>query len=269
MRKSIAAVLTRRGREMRPLKVLYLTAVMVMTIGLFGCGGGGGDGNPDPNPVSQSQADTIAGQITKGAVNAMVSGTSIKAVERESLVKSMERESIPENNTIDCESCGTNSPLIVSEKQVSQNMPMESKQVNSMSVTAAAPCVPVQLNINVNSRTTCTAGGYITVLGGLTGSINSCGTGIMQLQLIESIVDWRCVGGWVVNGDPYISLVATFTFLNGSPATRQDMTINGGFKWGTSAAESCQIHLNTNFDLNAGSSRTTGTICGRSVDLST
>jgi hypothetical protein len=232
---------------------------MIILSFLIGCGGGG-DTAPATNPVSQAQADAIAGQISRGAVNAMMSGgVSTSAVSGKQNLQ---------NNTIDCELCGTNSS-IVPEKQVPQNITVESTQVDSKLVVSAAPCVTVPINISVNQRTTCTAGGYITVLGGATGSVSSCGSGIIQIELVESIVNWQCVGGWIVNGDPYVSLVATFTFLNGAPATRQDMTINGGFKWGTAAAESCQIHLNTNFDLNAGSSRTTGTVCGYSVNIST
>lgn len=251
------------------VSALLIAILSAFAIILTGCGGGGGDTTPATNPVSKAQADAIAGQISKAAVNAMVSGGAVKAMMSAGSSTSAESGTQNlQNNTIDCELCGTNSS-IVPEKQVPQNITVESKQVDSTPVVSAASCETVLINISVNHRTTCTAGGYITVLGGATGSLSSCGSGIIQIQLVESIVNWQCVGGWIVNGDPYVSLVATFTFLNGAPATRQDMTINGGFKWGTAAAESCQIHLNTNFDLNAGSSRTTGTACGYSVDIST
>ena len=134
----------------------------------------------------------------------------------------------------------------------------------------ATACTTYPINISANVHADCPVGGYINVTGGATGSINTCGPTYIAISLTETIHDCTCVSdGVTINGDPYISAVATFTFLDGLPATRQDIHISGGIKWGTTPAESCQIDLQTNFDYFSGTSETTGTICGRSVHIDT
>ncbi len=130
------------------------------------------------------------------------------------------------------------------------------------------PISPTLVNVSVSQRTTCTSGGYISVLGGMSGSIDNNGTGVLLLSMTESIVDWQCIGGFVINGDPYISASGTFSYLNGQPGTRQDMTISGGFKWGTTAAQSCQIQLSILFNQTAGTYTMTGNVCGYQVSAS-
>lgn len=125
------------------------------------------------------------------------------------------------------------------------------------------------VNYSFSGRTNCTAGGYIEISGRLSGSISDQGSGMLQISATETITDWRCIGGNVINGDPYISLAGTFSFLNWAPATTQTISIGGGFKWGTSAAESCQIRLTINFPTaGSGSTSVSGTICGRNVNIS-
>jgi hypothetical protein len=119
-------------------------------------------------------------------------------------------------------------------------------------------------DIDVSYRVNCTAGGAINLTGNLTGSMNSSGTGLLQIQVTETIADWQCISDYVINGDPYISLAGQFSYVNGQPSTSQTLTISGGFKWGTSAAESCQIHLTANFG-SSNSGTVSGTVCGRSV----
>lgn len=119
-------------------------------------------------------------------------------------------------------------------------------------------------DIPLSYRLNCTAGGRIEVSGSLTGT-TSDGSGLLQIGATETISDWECVTGYVINGDPYISLAGTFSFLNGVPSTQQSMTISGGFKWGLTAAESCQISLSINFG-SGGSGTVTGTVCGYTVD---
>ena len=123
------------------------------------------------------------------------------------------------------------------------------------------------VNVPIDFGVGCTAGGRIAVTGSITGSISTGGSGILQIGATETITDWQCITGYIVNGDPYISLSGTFTFLNFAPSTQQSVTISGGFKWGTTAEESCQISLSTNFSTGGGG-RTTGTVCGNSVDAS-
>jgi hypothetical protein len=115
-------------------------------------------------------------------------------------------------------------------------------------------------------RQNCTAGGRIEVSGSLEGTTTD-GSGYLSMSAQETITDWQCIGNYIINGDPYISLTGTFTWMNDQPATQQTMSINGGFKWGTTAEESCQIHLAINFSAN-GSGTITGTVCGYTVNAS-
>jgi hypothetical protein len=121
-------------------------------------------------------------------------------------------------------------------------------------------------NIPLSWSQNCTAGGRIGVTGSITGTTTD-GSGFLQIGATETITDWQCITGYIINGDPYISLSGTFSFLGGAPATQQSMTISGGFKWGTTAAESCQISLSINFSSDGGGTMT-GTVCGYSVSAS-
>ena len=121
-------------------------------------------------------------------------------------------------------------------------------------------------NIPLSYSQNCTAGGRIGITGSITGT-TSDGSGFLQISAQETITDWQCITGYIVNGDPYISLSGTFSFLGGAPATQQSMTITGGFKWGTTAAESCQISLSINFGSGGGGS-ITGSVCGYTVNTS-
>ena len=122
-------------------------------------------------------------------------------------------------------------------------------------------------NIPISYRTNCTAGGRMELSGGITGTTNIDGDGILQIGVTQTITDWECITGYIINGDPYVSLTGTFTFDGGAPATRNDMTISGGFKWGTTAAESCQISLSIIF-YSDGSGTISGTVCGYSINAS-
>ena len=121
-------------------------------------------------------------------------------------------------------------------------------------------------NIPISFGQNCTAGGRIAVTGSITGSTSN-GSGLLQIGATETITDWQCITGYIINGDPYITLAGTFSFLNGAPSTQQSMDINGGFKWGTTAAESCQIDLSINFNSN-GSGSISGSVCGYTANAS-
>lgn len=116
-----------------------------------------------------------------------------------------------------------------------------------------------------DDRLTCPEGGRIYVSGSLTGTIDSRGTGLVLLSVTETISDWKCQPPYVLNGDPYLHMSGQFAFMNGQPAIQQHATVGGGFKWGTSDAESCRIQLDINFNRGGGG-RATGTICGRDAD---
>jgi hypothetical protein len=118
---------------------------------------------------------------------------------------------------------------------------------------------------SVDYTVNCTAGGNMHTTGSLTGTLHD-GTGLLQISETETISDWQCITGYIVNGDPYISLSGQFSFMNGAPSTQSEININGGFKWGTSADESCQIDISIQIDTTGGGGTMTGTVCGYSVD---
>ena len=119
------------------------------------------------------------------------------------------------------------------------------------------------INQPVSYTLTCTAGGNMKASGSITGSISDTGTGVISLGIPITITDWGCEPPLIINGDPYISITGTFSFLNGTPSTQQHLGISGGFK---SATQSCQILLDTNFNTTGGG-HTSGTVCGYSVDF--
>lgn len=130
---------------------------------------------------------------------------------------------------------------------------------------AASPIARTLVNVSVEQRTNCTAGGYIHVLGNMTGNISDQGSGALLLQVTETISDWRCIGNLVINGDPYVSAAGTFTFLNGNLNSPASISIGGGFKWGTGSAQGCQMQL-TMLAYADGTGRVSGQVCGRSVN---
>jgi hypothetical protein len=123
------------------------------------------------------------------------------------------------------------------------------------------------INQSISATRTCQSGGRIAVTGSITGGLNdNTGTGVILIDARETITDWSCLSPLIINGDPYISLTGTFSFINFQPATQQHIGITGGIKWGTSSAQSCQVSLDTNFNRD-GTGRTTGSVCGHSIDI--
>lgn len=120
-----------------------------------------------------------------------------------------------------------------------------------------------QINRQISYTLNCTSGGNMKASGSITGSISDNGTGVISLQIPITITDWSCQTPLIINGDPYISITGTFSFVNGNPGTQQHITISGGFK---SETQSCQISLGTDFNTSGGG-HTSGTVCGHSVDI--
>jgi hypothetical protein len=119
-------------------------------------------------------------------------------------------------------------------------------------------------NESVAYTVNCTAGGHIGLTGNLSGTMNSSGTGMLLIQVTETLTDWACTGDHVVNGDPYLSLAGHFSYMNGQPSTAQTMSLSGGFK---TASQSCQVNLTINFG-NTGHGTISGTLCGYGVNAS-
>ncbi|HKJ01329.1 MAG TPA: hypothetical protein VJ997_02710 [Longimicrobiales bacterium] len=145
---------------------------------------------------------------------------------------------------------------------------------NSMAGVTPAPPAPtealagpsaVAVNVQVTHRTNCTAGGHIEVLGNMTGNISDTGSGVLLLQVTETISDWRCVGDYVVNGDPYVSVAGSMSFLNGQPSSTTSFSFGGGFKWGTASEDSCQMSL-TLLLRTDGTGHLSGTVCGEGIN---
>jgi hypothetical protein len=136
--------------------------------------------------------------------------------------------------------------------------------------TAAGSAIPIRFDYSHTES--CPLFGRIGVTGTMSGSINDQGSGQLWLQVTETLTD--CTfdsshGDLVINGDPSLSLTGTFSFLNGSPATQQSLTLSGGFRWNFDEGGSgfCAINLTLNL-ATAGSGTTTvsGTVCGRQVN---
>jgi hypothetical protein len=123
----------------------------------------------------------------------------------------------------------------------------------------------------VSSTTNCTPQGNIQVTGNISGTIDINGNGVLQIQATETLNDWSCLTGYLIEGDPNISLTGQLSFLNGSPAAAQTMTLSGGFTWTTTVAPpvetgSCAINLTANYQSNNGHGVLSGTVCGYSVN---
>ena len=207
----------------------YALLMAATTLLLASCGGGGGGGSDSSNSggMSVTQAANFAKSISLAATSSM-SGSAAKEISLSEAI-----------------------------------VPAEGQQHESLEKTSLAS---VMINQAISASRTCTIGGALKVLGNISGSINDTGTGLILISATETISDWKCEVPLIINGDPYVSLSGQFSYVNGVPSTQQHLTINGGFKWGTSAAESCQIHLDTNFNRNGGG-RTTGTVCSQTVDI--
>jgi hypothetical protein len=134
---------------------------------------------------------------------------------------------------------------------------------------------PVLLNQSVNYRYQCSVSGAINVLGNLSGSINDdTGSGVLLIGVTETLTNCRhstTSGGWFeVNGDPYLSLAGTFSFLNWAPATQQTITIGGAIRWAfdTGQSGSCQVQLTILMNSAAGTGTISGTVCGYGISRS-
>ena len=77
----------------------------------------------------------------------------------------------------------------------------------------------------------CPAGGNIGVNGSLTGSFDSeTGSGSAWLQVLGTYTDCGIEAAgvaYVANGDPYLTITGSFTWLGGVPATQQTIRIGG------------------------------------------
>lgn len=105
--------------------------------------------------------------------------------------------------------------------------------------TCAEGMTTCLVNWQINSIYTCPKGGRIITSGTITGTIE--GNNLMTEQLsgtvTQTITNWRCVKGWVVDGDPYINILYEQT---GFSSTQK---ITGGWKavGPKKVKQSCQL----------------------------
>lgn len=125
---------------------------------------------------------------------------------------------------------------------------------------------PTLVNVSVTQRTTCTSGGYINVTGSMTGSLDNNGTGVLQTQITETINNWQCIGGYVMDGAPYLSAAGTFSFINGNMGTAASIEFGGGFQWSGNGSGTCSVNMTAIFEPN-GSGTLSGTACGYQVNV--
>ncbi len=219
----------------RTVRFRYCLGLICSLAIISGCGGGGSSSSVNTNSMSSSQSDAFATSVSRTATSSMSSAAFAKEP-------------------------SYSAELFPAELQVDDGL---SKSLYSVTCTQTS-CL---INQALAATRTCTSGGTMRVSGNISGTISSSGSGTILISATETISDWSCLPPLVINGDPYISLSGTFSFLNGVPATQQHVGMSGGIKWGTSSVQSCQIHLDTNFNRD-GTGRTTGTVCGNSVDVS-
>jgi hypothetical protein len=132
---------------------------------------------------------------------------------------------------------------------------LASMLVRPESVTCNSSGTSCQLFQQYTQATNCTAGGRISVTGTISGIV-STGTlgflGKINLSQTTSIIDWRCDGNWVANGDPYVSDLGTIT-MTGSHTTFSFHQSGGFLATNGAARVSCQNSVNVAWDdLTAG-----------------
>jgi len=115
-----------------------------------------------------------------------------------------------------------------------------------------------------NTTDACQDGGTSGFAGDVNGTISSSGTGSIQFQVDETFTNCVPVSGYTVNGAPQVTISGTFTFNNGSISFPLPILAGGAV---TVNGNTCNINLTTLAESN-GSSTTTGTLCGQSVNLS-
>lgn len=211
--------------------------VLIFSLAIFsGCGGSsvGSGSSAGSNSMTSDQAQSFATSVSRTATSSM-QDTAFKEP-------------------------SYSASLFPAEQQTEDGL---SKSLYAITCTQTS-CL---INQAISATRNCTSGGSMRVSGNLSGTISSSGSGTILIDAIETITDWSCLPPLVINGDPYISLAGTFSFLNGVPATQQHVSINGGIKWGSSSLQTCQVHLSTDFNRN-GTGRTTGTVCGININVS-
>ena len=83
---------------------------------------------------------------------------------------------------------------------------------------------------NFDTYSKCSAGGSIHTIGSLTGTVAPAQLGgkvWLHGSIMQPILDWKCIGGWVVNTDP--SLTNTVQLSVNGPTLKYSMTRGGAW----------------------------------------
>jgi len=115
-----------------------------------------------------------------------------------------------------------------------------------------------------NTTDACQFGGSTGFAGDVSGTVNSSGTGSFQFQVDETFTNCVPASGYTVNGAPEVTISGTFTFNGGALSFPLQILAGGAL---TINGNTCNINLTTLAESN-GSSTTTGTLCGQSVNIS-
>lgn len=220
---------------MSPTKVVRSAGLLLVLLVVAGCSAGDLTGTSTPKGLSQSQANSFASQIMSGFSNGM-------------------NQAHPQRGPV-----GALVPV---------PMPVDGITMGPRPFADGLPpgLSATLVNVSVAQRTNCTAGGYINVTGSMTGSINDNGTGVLSLQVTETINSWQCIGGFTMDGDPYVSAAGTFSFINGQQATAASISFGGGFRWTGNGSGSCSIQMTALFNPDH-SGHMTGQMCGQQVNI--
>jgi hypothetical protein len=134
------------------------------------------------------------------------------------------------------------------------------------------------VNIDVETYQYGIEGGYIHVLGSVTGNMtidDNTGQvtgGVLLLGVTESVVNYTFESGaeiYTMNGAPYLSLAGTFTLMPGNTyATASTMSIGGGVRVTGPNGYDQTVNLQLSILIYADGSggRVSGTINGEGVD---
>lgn len=134
------------------------------------------------------------------------------------------------------------------------------------------------INIQVDNYQYGTEGGYIHVLGSVTGSMSvddNSGAflgGTMLLGLTETINAYTFISNgqtYTINGAPYISLTGTFTLMpdGATFGTASSMQIGGGVRvTGPNVDETINIQITIIVNANGSGGHVSGTCGGESID---
>jgi len=106
------------------------------------------------------------------------------------------------------------------------------------------------VRVNVDGTTNCSSGGHIHTLGGWSG-IGNRNIVTFSFHATQTIYDWKCIGGWTVNGDPYISYSGTVTGTGASQTVSMGQSL--GWKASKTGEKVVKQSCQTNGDVSTSS----------------